>query len=273
MPEYSNGYIPESLLITFNVGYDGDGLWKHQLSAATYAKHLALVGRARQRTGRLLRLGTGWTAYRPIGPQETYRDRYGNGAAVPGTSSHGGIWEGRQTLAMDYGNWSYVYDGDVSAFYADCRAVGLAPGLISAARGYPDEPWHVIDLNPWAAVAGGSTTSEENEMSARAEEQIDALYKATFGPNNGETATTKPLGWTNIHGDVQTAEYGSLPIEIHSQTLIAQALGELAALRAAVTQLSAGSGVALDMAAIEAAAERGVKDALSRLVLTASAEE
>lgn len=110
----------------------------------------------------------------------------------------------------------------------------------------------------------------EDDMSALAEEQIDAVYKAIFGPNNGPKGTAKPLGWRNVYGDAQSSQYGVLPIEIHTQTLVAQALGQLAALQTAVGQLSAGSGVALDMKAIEAAAERGAKDALSGLVLTAS---
>jgi len=65
---------------------------------------------------------------------------------------------------MDYSNWATVYGGDTAAtrleFYSDCRAVGLAPGLISKARGYPDEPWHVCDLDPWApAPAGGDSSA------------------------------------------------------------------------------------------------------------------
>jgi hypothetical protein len=153
MPTYSNGYIPESLLVTFAEGANTvDGTWKHQLSAATYARHLALVKRAKERTGRTLKITEGWGAYRPYSSQVVARRIYGNGAAYPGTSSHGGFWEGRQTLAMDYGNWSAVYGGDQGTWFADCRAVGLTPGMIMRSRGYPDEPWHVIDLDPWGAV-------------------------------------------------------------------------------------------------------------------------
>lgn len=157
MVTYSNGYIPSSLLVTFNVGRSaGEGEWKHQLSPATYAKHLALVALARKNTGRTLSLSNGWSGYRPYSAQVYARQRYGNGAAWPGTSSHGGFWEGQQTLAIDYGNWSYVYNGSRDAFYRDCRAVGFEPGLISPQRGYPDEPWHVVDKNPWTAVGAGA---------------------------------------------------------------------------------------------------------------------
>lgn len=158
MPSYANGYIPDSLLITFNVGYSaGEGQWKHQLSPATYAKHLALLALARKNTGRTLAISAGWGAYRPYAAQVYARKVHGNGAASPGTSSHGGFWERQQTLAIDYGNWSYVYNGSRDAFYRDARAVGFEPGLISPQRGYPDEPWHVVDKNPWAAAAAAGT--------------------------------------------------------------------------------------------------------------------
>jgi len=110
-----------------------------------------------------------------------YRAVWGNGAAVAGTSSHGGLWEGQQTLATDYGNWADAYArfGGQAAFYADCRAVGLTPGLISKARGYPEEPWHVIDLDPWAPAPAGTTASpfnlEEFLMSLTPDEQQEIL--------------------------------------------------------------------------------------------------
>jgi len=146
---WRNGYIPESDLVVFRRGRNvTDGDWFWGLTPATYARHLALVERARERTGRTLETSDGWGTYRPYAAQVIARRIYGNGAAVPGTSSHGGFWEGRETLAVDYSNWSWVYGGDRAAFYADCRAVGLTPGMIEPSRGYPDEPWHVIDENP-----------------------------------------------------------------------------------------------------------------------------
>lgn len=153
MPNYSNGYVPLNLLTRFRTGRNNtDGDWHHSLPPSTYRKHLALVQRAIDRTGRVLAISDGWGAYRPYDAQVIARRVHGNGAAVPGTSSHGGFWEGRQTMAMDYGNWSWVYGGDRNAFAVDCRSVGLTPNMIVPARGYPDEPWHVIDTDPWAAV-------------------------------------------------------------------------------------------------------------------------
>lgn len=153
MPSYRNGQIPESLLVVFRRGWNRtDGDWYHALSPATYTRHLALVARAYKRTGRTLQITEGFGAYRPFHAQVIAQNLYGNGAALPGTSSHGGFWEGRQTLAMDYGNWGAVYGWGQAAFFEDCRAVGLTPGMIMRSRGYPDEPWHVIDVDPWSAV-------------------------------------------------------------------------------------------------------------------------
>lgn len=162
-PSYRNGFIPEDLLVRFKSGWNAtDGEWHHSLSPATYARHRALVARAWDRTGKTLAISLGWSAYRPYAAQVLAQKIHKNYAAEPGTSSHGGFWEGRQTLAMDYGNWASVYSahGGQAAFFEDCRAVGLSPGLIMRTRGYPDEPWHVVDLNPWSAAPAGLGVSE-----------------------------------------------------------------------------------------------------------------
>jgi hypothetical protein len=164
---YSNGFIPESMLVTFATGWNStDGNWKHQLSPGTYAKHLKLVALAKARKNRTLEITEGWGAYRPYDPQVLARRLYGNGAAYPGTSSHGGFWENQQTLAIDYGNWGWVYDWDRAAFYEDVRDAGLTPGLIHPDRGnnYPDEPWHVVDLDPWAPPPAPIQSEEDDEM-------------------------------------------------------------------------------------------------------------
>lgn len=182
---WKNGQIPDSDLVVFKRGRNStDGDWYWALSPATLARHNALVRRAQRRTGRTLAPSDGYSTYRPIPAQETARRLYGNGAAVVGTSSHGGWWEQRETLAIDYGNWAYVYanHGGQAAFYEDCRAVGLTPGMISRARGYPEEPWHVIDLNPRSAVPAFADAtpfdSEETELMG-ALDQIQKMHDVT----------------------------------------------------------------------------------------------
>ena len=160
MPTYRNGYIPESLLVSVGGGWDQYGRYEWLLSPGTKAKHDALLVRNPR-----LRPSPGYSCYRPYAWQVKYRSIWGDGAARAGTSSHGGFWENQQTLAIDYGNWAYCYgnrDGKDTAdkraaFFADCRAVGLAPNLIRPDRGYPDEPWHVVDLTPWAAPAASDS--------------------------------------------------------------------------------------------------------------------
>lgn len=192
MPSYKNGYIPKELLIVFASGTNSTiGYWEHSLSPASYARHLALVKKAKDRTGRTLALGAGWSAYRPYEQQVKARALYGNGAALPGTSSHGGFWEGQQTLAMDYSNWGVVYGWDQNAFFADCRAVGLTPGMIMRSRGYPDEPWHVNDMNPWSATpAGGNTTPLPTDTTRPQpeEEDEDMKMKGAFYTRTADKA-------------------------------------------------------------------------------------
>lgn len=167
MARYPNGQIPDSALHRFNAGRtvhwkNGRQIiedWYWALTPGTYRKHLALVALAKRNTGRNLQLSSGFSCYRPLYGQVIARTLHGNGAATVGTSSHGGVWEGRDTLAMDYHNWASVYDGNRARWFADVRAVGLTPDMISPRRGYPDEPWHVIDFEPWRAVpAGGGAT-------------------------------------------------------------------------------------------------------------------
>lgn len=179
---WRNGYIPDGDLTRFGpTGYnDTDKNWYWSLTPGTLARVRALIARAKERTGRELAPGQGWTTYRPYWAQVIAREVWGNGAAWPGTSSHGGFWEGRETLAIDFSNWSWVYGGDRAAFYADCWAVGLTPGMIEPRRGYPDEPWHVIDMNPRSgapAPAGDITPSEEDEIMGAKEDIIASITK------------------------------------------------------------------------------------------------
>lgn len=131
----------------------------------------------------------------------------------------------------------------------------------------PINPRTFIDhYNQQITAYGGGTG--EDDMSAKAEEQIEAMFQAMFGPKNVDGGAG-PLQWQNWDGDAQAVKYGLLPIVIHNQTLIAQNQGKLAAIEQAIEQLSVGSGVTLDMKAIQDAAERGARDALSGLVLRA----
>lgn len=188
MARYPNGEWPESALITLARGVDGDGEWKHQLTPGTLAKWNKLRALAHKRTGRWLALSTGYSGYRPLEAQRRYWRIYGYGAAYPRTSSHGGVWEGRDTLALDVGNWAWVYDrfaNPRAEFYADVRAAGMEPGLIHPSRGnnYPDEPWHIIDFEPFRVPVTPDPPTpklypEEDEMLFL---KIDKKYLVSVG--------------------------------------------------------------------------------------------
>lgn len=201
-------------------------------------------------------------------------------------------WNG-QTWYLKPGKATVATPGTSAHEYPPGRAADFGSGV--ATRGSREHNWmranagrfgwtwtgeHFVTVEPWhwehtssGSASGGSETGNEDDMSALAEQQIDAVYKALFGPNNGDTATTKPLGWRNVYGDAQASAYGLLPIAIHNQTLIAAQAGRLAAIEEVVEQLATGSGASIDMNAVARAAERGTKAALSGLTLTAEVDE
>ena len=104
-------------------------------------------------------------------------------------------------------------------------------------------------------------------MSQKAEQQIEAVYAALFGPANlGVEKTTwkRPFGET-----VGEAYYGMFDVAIRTQELVVKQQGQIAALTNLVEQTGVGDGV-VDMKAVTAAAERGAKEALNNLTLKAA---
>lgn len=111
--------------------------------------------------------------------------------------------------------------------------------------------------------------AEEDDMFTDEDrERLNATYAGVFGARNITDKAT-PVSWKNIGGGVQKANYGILPITIHNQTLIAKQSGQIAAINEVVQQLATANGAALDLGAIERAAERGARAALDGLVIDA----
>lgn len=190
---FPNGLVPSDKLITFASGWlPGEGTWYHQLPPGTYAKHLTLVALAKRNTGRELKPTAGWSCYRPYDVQVYAKKVHGIWAATPGTSSHGMFWERIECAAIDYGNWSSVYNGNRANFYRDVRAVGLEPGLISPQRGYPDEPWHVVDKKPWAAGAATGGGAVPFAPTKESEEDDDMRNPAMIHTTSNDTLSGKP---------------------------------------------------------------------------------
>lgn len=93
--------------------------------------------------------------------------------------------------------------------------------------------------------------------------KLDAIYAGLYGPAN---VGAGEISWKSING-VQKAQFGNLEIDIYTQKLVAQLVGQVAGLTEAVKAIPGGKGV--DMGMLEAAAERGARDALAGLVLKA----
>ncbi|WP_167131883.1 M15 family metallopeptidase [Paramicrobacterium chengjingii] len=180
MARFANGRIPESMLKWFTSGGE-----KFRSTPATIARWNALVADVRAHEGVTLTITSGPNAYRDYASQVAMRNKHGLGAATPGTSSHGGFWEGRDTMAIDVNNWAVLGQ---SKFYAYARKHGFSPGLISTTRGYArTETWHLVDLAPWTMPAGtsGSTSKPQTNTASAEEEEDDMPKNSGFVWKNG----------------------------------------------------------------------------------------
>lgn len=147
MSRFRNGQVPRNLLV--EVGP------YHWMPAATAARWKALVADIQKNEGVTMRITPGKNAYRDYEGQVFARNAACargrcNDAAVPGTSSHGGEYQGRDSLAIDVDNWAVLGQ---SKWYAYCRKHGFEPGF------FDWEPWHIIDWNPWTMPASSSGSS------------------------------------------------------------------------------------------------------------------
>ncbi|MFX4658458.1 hypothetical protein ABTA71_19490, partial [Acinetobacter baumannii] len=75
-----------------------------------------------EKYGVWLVISPGWNAYRPYDVPVQYRQELGIWAAVPGTSSHGLTYQGRDCAAIDVYNWGAL---GWARFVALCRIVGF----------------------------------------------------------------------------------------------------------------------------------------------------
>lgn len=180
----------------------------------------------------------------------------------------GGPWAPKAPYALGSDQsvhcWGYAADTDDS-YNARAAAVWLDNGWGQTAL-YPNnpakhEPWHReyredrdnhrFDGKP----AGGSGATEEDDMSAQAEQYIADIRNAIFGPLNGGIPK---MSWKTPDGQ-REAYYGLLDIGLRNQALIT-------AQTAALQALATAKGV--DPKAITAVVEKAVKDAMSDVTFT-----
>lgn len=146
MARYPNGRIPKSALVHLG--------GKHWLTPGTKARWDALVADVLKNEGVRLRITSGPNAYRDYAAQVEAKKKHGSNAAWPGTSSHGGVFKGRDSMAIDVGNWGVI---GKTKFYAYARKHGFEPNY------FDWEPWHIIDWSPWTVPSGGGSTPAPEE--------------------------------------------------------------------------------------------------------------
>lgn len=193
MPEFANGRIPESRLVALGRGRDRDGVWKHLAPPGTAARWNFLSATARAKYGVALRVTPGWNLFRPFDVQVRYRDRLGIMAAVPGFSSHGGVFNGRDCMAIDVQNWGDLAPGNSAAawarFVALCRVAGFRVDFVK-----PRETWHVGDFDPWRVPAAAKfrikpvkVLEQEDDMAIIVVQRENSqLAKGLFDPTTGK---------------------------------------------------------------------------------------
>jgi hypothetical protein len=138
---------------------------KHVGTPTIRARWYAARARIKARTGTTLFITSGWNVYRPYAEQIKGRAeacRQGNclAAASPGYSSHGGTWiNGKWTggvwkdaFAIDVNNY---YEVPWAIFKEEFEKVGFKVGAITTAIAGREEPWHIIDLDPYGGFTAG----------------------------------------------------------------------------------------------------------------------
>lgn len=156
MPAFSNGYVPYSVVsVVLASGTDENGYWEFRCTPSFAARWAFAKQYALARFGRTIYIRTGWNVYRPIDSQKVARTNAcaaGNcaGAAYPGSSSHGGNWNGRDCLAVDVDpnglSWDQVDEAMEAAGFSARMITEAMSGIAGGER------WHYIDFNAFGAV-------------------------------------------------------------------------------------------------------------------------
>lgn len=271
MPLYPNGSIPLDRLVPLD---SGDG--KHLTTPTSAARWYALRAKVLREKGVLLEITAGWNAYRPLREQYAARAwacNAGNclGAAVPGSSSHGGTWSGpatgwvlRDAMAFDVHNyWRIPWD----YFIAACKSVGLlADGIPLSMSGGVSEKHHIIDLDPWGPIPShlnvedfDVVTEQDKKDIAAAAAQAVWSFSAGYGSLTMR-AIVRSL-WGRLMPGREGVKYDGDVYKIFLETRAAAVANE-----AAVKALAGAQGANSDE--IAAIVEAAVKDAMSGLSVT-----
>lgn len=218
MPEFANGRIPRSRLIPLGNGRDRDGVWHHLAPPGTAARWNWLVATARAKYGVTLRITPGWNLFRPLDVQVRYRQRLGIMAAQPGFSSHGGVFRGRDCMAIDVQNWGDLAPGNSTVawvrFVALCRMAGFSVDFVK-----PRETWHVGDFDPWRVPAAAAkfrikptkVLEQEDDMPIIVVQRANsALAKGLFDSTTGKLRREISRSENNVYRAAQAINPASV---------------------------------------------------------------
>lgn len=190
-------------MVSLGAGRDDIGLWQHLAPPGTAARWGELFKLAYQKYGVSLRITPGWNVYRPLNIQRIYRARLGIYAAVPGTSSHGGVYQGRESMAIDVANWRDLGETQTQAwsrFVALCRLVGFTTNFVT-----PTELWHIGDFDPWTVPQFAAVVIKPFPTPEPKEEDTPMLGRFTYQRSDGVTVRV-------VHGEGYFEEHADSAI-------------------------------------------------------------
>jgi hypothetical protein len=196
---WSNGEIPYDVVsVVLDSGTDENGFYELRCTPAFAARWKSAKAYALAHFGKTFYARTGWNIYRPLFSQRTARTNACNegncsAAAYPGSSSHGGDWNGRVCLAVDVDpnglSWAQIDEA--------MTAAGFSAGLITAAiSSIPGgEPWHYIDFNAFGPVPADMDATPV--VPPIPEEEYMPIHLKR--ENGGDTFTVVPAAYVKHH--------------------------------------------------------------------------
>ncbi|GAB2519377.1 hypothetical protein [Paramicrobacterium agarici] len=299
MARYRNGRIPASQLVWFWALNQYGKRERFRATRATAARLTAFIDDVKTNEGVQLYITSGPNVYRDYGQQVGMRAKYAAlgkplQAAYPGTSSHGGEYRGRDSLAADIYNYDAI---PWATFVKYAKKHGLITNFVT-----PTEYWHIGDPNPFSMPSTGGTGLK---LSSRAEKQIASIFDAIFVGGTSmdddgrsisqslaeiRTLTSKPIqrDGKDIPVRQDNADTGTIVREIRTLTttpikrgdkevpvrqdnadtgtLVREVLATVKAQKAAIEALAVAKGA--DPDAIAKAVEDGVKQAMKDVSFT-----
>ena len=187
---------------------------------------------------------------------------------VPGASNH----EKRRSHDL-----TYPYNNRNTAAHKRARALAKRWNITCEGMGFRED-WHWTSWGPLGRIDSGGAPAgaqEEDEMSAKAEQQIQSIFDAIFKGGNsmkdGGASVSDSLG--RIADSVKPVNRGGKAVSVRQEiadtkTIVMRLEASQAGLEAALKALAAGQGV--DPDAILKAAQQGVENALRNVSFTAN---